>query len=518
MGGIDILLEYFILFKEKEKDEHFLKGINNIITILENTKNRTNKVKYITDYNFVEKIIERYDLNELSSLLVDKIKNNYSINEDDIKSSDIPSYLKDILSNLNKGIDNIKYDIMYNVSLYDAYLMNKKVKTHGLPIDADISFDNINVGLKEILDYLEVDEKELDKDLIKDINRFGNLDVLKGKAISVKTDINLKSVLYDKVNDKNLLLSILLHTNLDTVKNIVDVFESRNANINKVIGSISSIYIKDLINSKCKFNVLCNYDNFINNISLLDEMNIELKQMTNHPVFLLNSFDKNRLLINNLNNLGINVKNILEYVGDILVLKPEVVFNNIKILDLYGVKLTDDNNNNGYTLLGMEDLSLRLDYLIEQGIWKKSDGQNYDNIDLIRGLIIKDDYLKWKNNYKYVKLDVTSLEEEFTNNIFEIEELNSLYEKKPELKNIIDEIDAKYLVQEDNSYAVGVNVVSRLRVLRNLCNYKGKGDAKEIFNKSLLHKSNFNNSEEIVRAMVPNIEMGDESVKLSKGL
>ena len=88
-----------------------------------------------------------------------------------------------------------------------------------------------------------------------------------------------------------------------------------------------------------------------NNIQLIENNNIDLKVMMNYPVFLVNDSEKNMELISKLECVGANVKNVLEHVANILVIKPNVVFNNINTLSFYGVKLTDDNNNNGYIII-----------------------------------------------------------------------------------------------------------------------------------------------------------------------
>ena len=406
------------------------------------------------------------------------------------------------------------YDITLNVNRYNAYYMNKKSRSQDLPLTSDIPFEELDVQLKDILSYLNVKDGELDKELVTDLGRYVDLNKFKEMAIAVKTGTDVKFALYDKIQDKNVLVSILLHSSLENIENVGKVFEKYKDKINKVVAGVPSIFIKDLVNSKCKFDVLTHYNNFMGNVSLIQEFNLDFKSMTESPVFLVNDPVKNKQLIEQLLSMGVKVNNVLERVGNILVVKPDVVFKNINTLALYGVNLTDDNNNYGYSLLGMEELDLKLDYLIEQGLWKKSDGIRLDNLDLIRGLVIKDDYLKWKNNFKYDKLDNTSLEKgEFSNETFDLTKREMVLQQYPEMADI----ESKFLVSEEDYYAVGFNVVSRNRVLRNLYNYKNKdkSDFKEMFIKSLEYKSNVKNSEEVFGAIKQPLEMGDESVKLS---
>ena len=527
MDGIEILLKYFNIIKrielKNDNNANILKKIDELLKLIEDAKTRSNKIRYIDSFNFIEELVKKYD----ASLLFEEIKadtlSTYSLNSiEEVKNNDnIPNYIKDIINNINnKGTDNILYDIMLNVNRYNIYFMNKKIKKQELPIDSDISILNESPEVDietHVLPYIEADINELDNDLVTDLKRYADVDKFRNMATFIKAEIGATHALYEKIEDKNILASILLHSNIEILKTVCNIFkENNNASLSYVASNIPSIFIKNPINSRCKFDVLCHYDNFIENVKLIQNNELDFKRLVKFSVFLVNNPDKNKNLIERLQMLKVNVKNVLEHVGNIITIKPEVVFNNINTLALYGIELTDDNNNYGYSLLGMEELDIKLDYLIEQGLWKKSDGVNHDNIDLIRGLIIKDNYLKWKNNYKYDKLSNTSLEnEEFSKEPFDIIKRDSLLERYPE----IQEIESSLLNNEDSYYGVEVNgelsKISRNRVLRNLNNYKGKGDFREKLLKALNHQSNVKNSEEVFGAIKQPLEMGDRSVKLS---
>lgn len=303
MEFINVLLEYFSMFKKyeesNENDKSILKNIDNIINILNNVKNRTDKIQYITNYKEVSKIATRCDI---SSILDDYLKEKYNITKDSVSG-----YLKDIVNNINKGIDFIMYDIMLNLNRYNIYLMNKKVKSQDIPITSDINFNTIDVKLKDVLSYLEVSENDIDKDLLSDLSKYVNLDKFKTFAISIKTDSGMRRVLFDKLEDKNVLISIMLHSSLENVDNIIKIFMSENANINKVVSNIPSIFIKDLVSSKCKYNcIMSNYDNFVNNYSLIKENGVDFKKMLNFDIFFINDFNVNRSLVDKLNKMEVS--------------------------------------------------------------------------------------------------------------------------------------------------------------------------------------------------------------------
>ncbi len=222
--------------------------------------------------------------------------------------------------------------------------------------------------------------------------------------------------------------------------------------------------------------------------------------------------------------MGAICKNVLEHVGGILVSNPNVVFENIHVLNRYGIDLTNDSNNNGYVILGMQSLPLRLDYLIEKGLWKKSDGITLDNIDFIRGLNIQKTYGEakaCKDKSLYGKIDIASSDEEvlldkmFVNENFDEVRLENLFNDHNVIKDIVLELDNKYLNKE-GTYSFGVHVVSRERVLRNLCNYRGKEKDLDMFVSCLKYKNNVADIDEVINAVKPLLEMGEESVKLSQ--
>ena len=529
MDGINVLLEYLLIFKEIEKRQEnskVLKEIDKYILLLQNAEERTDKIKYIVDFDDFKKIVEIYDINDIKNELEIKVKNTYGLNTlEDVKSNEqVPSYLKEMLNSVSKSRDNVMVDIMLNLNRYNIYFMNKKTKSHMISTQADIRFYEIDVGLQEILNYLDVDKETIDKNILSDLDKFikkdkeNNLNKLKEFAIEMKTGAGLVKSLFDRIYDKNILLSILLHSDIKMVKELEMMLINKGLktlDINKIVECIPSIFIKNTVNSKCKFMSLTHYDNFINNINLIEKYGVDIKSILNKPVFLVNDYEKNLESIKHLEGMGVNVKNVLEYAGNILAIKPSIVFNNINILSLYGIKLTNDDNNNGYTLLGMEDLSNRLDYFIESNEWNQKNDKLLDNIDWIRGLIIRDDYLKWKNNYKYVILNSTSPKEEFSNDDYSEDKWLKVSENS-NVKSLVETLDNTFWDRDDIYYAIGFERVSRPRILRNLCNYKGKDE--ELLEKVIKHKSNINNSEEVINAIKNHLEMGDEGAKLSKGL
>jgi len=129
---------------------------------------------------------------------------------------------------------------------------------------------------------------------------------------------------------------------------------------------------------------------------------------------------------------------------------------------------------------------------------------NTSKLSEIKRLIVNRSYLSWQNNEKYDILDSAS----FGNHSLNEEKINAIYEKYPQLR-IMDE---QYL--RNGNYVIGLNIISRHRLLKNLSNYKGKGNA---FEESLRYGTYANNIEEVISTL-STIEMGDESVNLSKGI
>ena len=131
--------------------------------------------------------------------------------------------------------------------------------------------------------------------------------------------------------------------------------------------------------------------------------------------------------------------------------------------------------------------------------------KKHDNLDLIRALLAGDTFLV--SCQKREKCDIV-YNASFERNPLEEEKISEIYSKYPQLY----EMDDKYLV--GGNYYIGFNVVSRHRLLKNLLNYKGKGNA---FEESLRHNSNVKNIEEVINTL-STLEMGDESVNVSQGI
>lgn len=329
LDGIDTLVNYFNKYKTTEENNVNLnKGnIKRINKILECIKDR----RYLTDLNEIEKIVSIYE---------------------------------------NVDIDNILNDVMLNVNRYNVYLMNKKVKFTIPVLDNDIPENVVEINLKNVLDYLEVDESNIDANLLYDVKKYIDFEKFENFSKVIKTSNDFERILFDKILDKNVLLSILLHSNIELVNDIIGIFKKYNANLNRVINNIPYIFIKEKTNSNCKYDVIPKYDWFINNVKLLEQYDISFKNMLYHPVYFVNDPVKNEEYILKLIELDIKPANVLEHVGNVLVLKPDVVFKNIDVLLFHGIRFTDDTNNNGYTILGMDNLDDRLDYYIEKEMWK----------------------------------------------------------------------------------------------------------------------------------------------------
>ena len=421
-NGIDALSLLFNNYKTKEnrteKKEQFIKKLDNIINLINNRK-------YIIDLDEIEDIVRRYETTETDSTLL---------------------------------------DTMLNINRYNVYLMNKKIKYVEPNLDKNIEFVSANIDLKDILNYLEVDIKDLDESLSKDLNKYVNKDEFINFATYIKGSNGIEHILYEKIQDKNVLIAILLHSNIDTVKNILNIIDNETCLLNKLVPNIPFIFIKEKINNKCLYNVPTYYNNFKENIDLLNNKNIPIKVMLNYPIFFINNVEKNKEIIKKLEDLNVNVLNVLTHIGNIIVGNIDKVIKNIKLLEYHNIELTDDDNNNGYTILGMNNLDMKIDYLIETNKWKKSLGKKHDNIDLIRALFIKDNYVKWKNNF----INNIEKNELFDNKTINTDIIDELYKKYP----ILNLLDNKYLY-EDN-YKINDCIISRHRLLSNLFNYKGQ--------------------------------------------
>ena len=129
-------------------------------------------------------------------------------------------------------------------------------------------------------------------------------------------------------------------------------------------------------------------------------------------------------------------------------------------------------------------------------------GKKLDNLDFIRGLIINDGYFNWKKN---IKCDIVN-NASFDKAALSEEKISKVYEKYPELY----ELDQRFLV--NGNYLIEGNVVSKHRLLKNLSNYRGSGNALE---ESLRYKSNTKDIESVI-SILSGLEMSGKSVNISQ--
>lgn len=270
----------------------------------------------------------------------------------------------------NSNHDEILYKMYFELTKYNEYIADKKIKQTTPILDKDIDFDSIEIKLTDILSYLDISKESVDPLLYDDIKNYANLESLKEFSTYIKTSNDVVRTIYDKIEDKNVLLSILLHSSKDLVNNIIKIFKDNKSNINKVVSNIPTIFIKNKLNDKCKYEVITNYDLFMSNYNLLNEYGINFKTMLKWPAFFVNDTLKNKDNIEKLISLDIKPANVLEYAGGVFTMNPEIIFNNIEVLRFHGIEFTDDNNNNGYTILGISNLDDRINYLIEKEMWE----------------------------------------------------------------------------------------------------------------------------------------------------
>jgi len=101
--------------------------------------------------------------------------------------------------------------------------------------------------------------------------------------------------------------------------------------------------------------------------------------------------------------MGVLAKNVLEHVGGKATINPELVIKNAILLKEYNISLTSESGN-GYTVLGMENLSSKLDYLIEN----YGEDLSLDDIDRVRNISNNDNYRNYKslqNGYQNDRID-----------------------------------------------------------------------------------------------------------------
>lgn len=331
-------------------------------------------------------------IKSLNKILNDKVSGIVNVEE-------LENRVKKLYTNIqNREIIN-DFDLIeeivssYNESSFDSNMVKimKFVNEHNLGILKtpkkngplfDIHFirrPKLNERIIEILDKLEINYKELPNYLVSELKKCDVDDVYNTYNIVKQNKAEEGGILHLIKKDNTLArLIVILYASETSIKSILNSIKtSKNVDIN-----ILKILLNNTITcflSKNNEYFRPKYEDFIKNMSLLKELNINYKSLISKtPLFLITDNEVLEYTLKYLENLGANRKLIINRCYKTLAIRPSLLIENVNILKRYNVDLNSffGENNKNYNLLKIINLEEKIVSTI-----KTSTKINVDNLD-----------------------------------------------------------------------------------------------------------------------------------------
>ncbi len=304
------------------------------IESIQNLKKRIDNHQIITNFPLIEYVTLSYDeLNyDKNMLIVIKFINEFNLNLMNIKKKNAPAF-----------------DIQ----------MIKRPK--------------LDLEIKEIIDKLEINIKDIPNYLISEIKNCNKQDFLDTYYTIRKNKAENGGILHfiDKDN-KFIKLLILLYATKDSIKGVIESVSHDNYIDISVLKKIIT-YIPNVLLCKNNAYYRPRYQDYIKNINYLKSLNIKYPVlMERTPLFLLSNPEILSYTLDYMSNLGADKKDIINRCYKTLSLTPSLLIENTEVMIKHNISLKDffAPSNVNYNLLKMRDLDKKLTYIENQSEFK----------------------------------------------------------------------------------------------------------------------------------------------------
>ena len=264
----------------------------------------------------------------------------------------------------SKVEDNVSLEPNVDESKEESYDIPTEIEeSKDEPVEIDNEFNDV-IDTKEDYDDRETQEEE--KISTRELQKiFGKYGIEENTILNELIDGNVNDyqnildslrdngVLEYYKNNRELLVETLLYSNVDVVDKILKIVkedlsvddEDFGITIKIVINTIPSVFVKDG----------GNYDNFVKNIELFKEQEI-------------------------------NLINLFDFSKEVFVADHELILKNLDIINKYGFDITYKNAK--YFLL-IPNVADRIDYYIESVYNDKEKNETFDGINYIKDYTAK---------------------------------------------------------------------------------------------------------------------------------
>ena len=374
----DSLIEGIISTSKVRNKEKFISQIKSIRDVFIGKQKYKLKVdfnpKYIKDINTFLALLRDYVeisesglidnenyINELKELKEKMFSNELIINF---------SFIEKMLNDYNSvEFESNLYKVMEYISLHNLNIL--KTPESILPVVETKSIKTIDEdeNIKAVLDKLEIDYKNLSSDLIGSLVTVNHEVFMDNFGLISKNKAENYGILhlFSKENYKAKLV-ILLYSDVETIKEVVDLTKDVNGKINvpllkSICNNVATCFIK---NENQRYKPM--FENFKKNMEQLKSLEVNYPLLIkNSPLFMVASASDINFALNHLAMMGFDKKQVVNKCYKTLSINPSLIVKNSNILKSKIVDLDMFiKESKNYVLLKIDNLEDKINFLVSQ--------------------------------------------------------------------------------------------------------------------------------------------------------
>lgn len=385
------VIDYVIENLSVKNPENFKSNTIKVRDLLIGKKDYNLKVELNTEYKNIINTFVKYlnrilgnilpgvvDISELEKS-VNRLKQNI-LNREIINDFDL---IEDLLLEYDKNnYDSNIISVMKFINIHNIGIL-KTVKKNAPLFDINfIRRPKLDPQVIDILNKLDIDYKELPNYLISELKRC-DVEVFTNTYNIVRQNKAEDGGILHLISKENYLaiITILLYANETSIKSVINsIKDSKKAvdiNILKIL--LNNIMTCFLAKNNEFFKP--KYEDFIKNMVILRELNINYKSLINKtPLFMITDNKVLEYTLKYLERYGANRKLVINKCYKILAVNPSLLIDNIEVLKNHNIDFKSyfGESNKNYSLLKITNLEEKISYILEHTNKVKTDPLDYE--------------------------------------------------------------------------------------------------------------------------------------------
>lgn len=385
------VIDYVIENISVKNPENFKSNTIKVRDLLIGKKDYNLKVELNTEYKNIINTFVKYlnrilgnilpgvvDISELEKS-VNRLKQNI-LNREIINDFDL---IEDLLLEYDKNnYDSNIISVMKFINIHNIGIL-KTVKKNAPLFDINfIRRPKLDPQVIDILNKLDIDYKELPNYLISELKRC-DVEVFTNTYNIIRQNKAEDGGILHLISKENYLaiITILLYANETSIKSVINsIKDSKKAidiNILKIL--LNNIMTCFLAKNNEFFKP--KYEDFIKNMVILRELNINYKSLINKtPLFMITDNKVLEYTLKYLERYGANRKLVINKCYKILAVNPSLLIDNIEVLKNHNIDFKSyfGESNKNYSLLKITNLEEKISYILEHTNKVKTDPLDYE--------------------------------------------------------------------------------------------------------------------------------------------